>query len=291
MRKLLNVIFVILAILFVVIFLWRYAPVDLKKQAQTAHGGDSSVSVSGQAATFWDYFNQAEKARKNRSFQQAVALYEKAHEANPQHQSTLYYLGQMHLHLHHFKQARTYWQKLAQLDPTSVQAQKQLGTLYFCQDSENRLYDLKQAQKHYLHVLELNRIETYTHLQLGKIALLNNNLNKASSYFSTVINHDFMNYQALFLRGYVRYKQNHREPGNIYLARADSVFQNLNNVTMHGEGATETGFKPMLAEEQFCDALGPTIDSLVSRHLNDQDQAKNNNAVYQSFDSVMSELR
>jgi len=291
MKNSLNVIFALLTVLFVVILLWRYAPNNSKKQAITAPKSDSTVSVSGEAATFWGYFNQAEKARKNSSFEKAAVLYGKAHEANSEHQSTLYYLGQVHLHLHHFKQAQKYWQKLAQFDPTSVQAQKQLGTLYFCQDSENRLYDLRKAQTHYLNVLELNRIETYTHLQLGKIALLNSNLNKANSYFSTVINHDFMNYEALFLRGYVRYKQNRKEPDNIFLSKADSVFQNMNNVTMHGEGATEAGFKPMLAKEQFCDAIRPGINSLLNRHLNDQDQPKNKYTVYQSFDSLISELR
>ena len=288
-------IFALLAVLFVVILLWRYASFDSKEQAKKNSDTVTDSSVSSETSAFWDFFNKAEKARKNRSFEKAAALYEKAHALNPQHQGTLYYLGQMHLNLRHFKQARTYWQKLAQLDPTSVQAQKQLGTLYFCQDLENTQYDLKKAQTHYLKVLELNRIETYTHLQLGKIALLQDSLRKAATYLSTVINHNFMNYEALFLSGYVRFKQNRIESANMYLAKTDSVFQNMNSVKMHGEGATEAGFKPMLADEQFCDAMGHTVDSLVSRYLNDDDREsehqKNKIEIYQAFDTEMRTLK
>ena len=288
-------IFALLAVLFVVILLWRYASFDSKEQAKKNSDTVTDSSVSSETSAFWDFFNKAEKARKNRSFEKAAALYEKAHALNPQHQGTLYYLGQMHLNLRYFKQARTYWHKLAQIDPTSVQAQKQLGTLYFCRVPQNPFYNLKKARTHYLNVLELNRIETYTHLQLGKIALLQDSLRKAATYLSTVINHDFMNYEALFLSGYVRFKQNHIESANMYLAKADSVFQNMNSVKMHGEGATEAGFKPMLANEQFCDAIGRTVDSLISRHLNEHDHEskhqKNRIVVYQVFDTEMKPLK
>lgn len=289
MKTLLNIIFATIAALFMVVLLWRYASVNSNEQAESPL--QTHTTVSSETSTFWDFFNKAERLRKNGRFEEAAALYEKAHTLNSNHQGTLYYLGQMHLYLRHFGKARQYWQKLVRIDSTSVQAQKQLGMLHFCHDSENNLYDLKKATTHFLKVLQLNRIETFTHLKLGEIALLRDSLQKAHTYFTTVTNHDFMNYKALFLMGYIHYKQQNNPLAHKYLSKTDSVFQNMNSVTMHGEGATKAGFKPMLNEEQFCDVFEHNIDSLVSKHLNDQKHTINTDDIFQSFDRMMNTLK
>lgn len=214
---------------------------------------------------FWDYFNRAEKLRLEGNFSKAAGLYRSALEINREHEGTLYNLGNVHLFLKEFDEAEQYWQQLIRVNPSSARAWLQLGTLCFCREENNLLYNPRSARENFLKASDLNREETGPRLHLAKIAILNNDYSEAEEYLESVIAQNFMSYQAQFLKGYIEWKSGNPEKGLEHISEAGSLYVNLYQVTMQGEGATASGFNPMLSDAMYCDFIGIRIDCLLDK--------------------------
>lgn len=275
------IILIIIAVLFLITGIWKNSSIfsDEDPEYNSNTGRDLT-----DAAAFWDYYKRASDFLNEALYDSAAVYYENALQYNEDHEGALYYLGNARLFLKDFESAKLKWEKLARINPNSARARLQLGTLYFCMDEGNALYDPAIAEDHFHEASSLNREETGPPLHLSKIAILNSDLNQASNYLDVVLASNFMSYQALFLRGYIEWKTGERSDSFENFTESLQLHKTITEVTMAGEGATSSGFRPMLSEDMFCDFFGNRIEELLT------DQSINNHeSVYQKFDYNVNE--
>lgn len=281
MKSLHIITLIIIAVLFLITGIWKNGSFfsDDDPEYNSNAGRDLS-----DAAAFWDYYNRASDFINEAQYDSAAVYYEKALHYTEDHEGALYYLGNARLFLKDFEVAKLHWEKLVRINPNSARARLQLGTLYFCMDEGNTMYDPAVAENHFREASSLNREETGPPLHLSKIAILNGDLNQASNHLDVVLASNFMSYQALFLRGYIEWKTGERSDSFENFTESLQLHKTSTQVMMAGEGATSSGFRPMLSEDMFCDFIGNRIDELLT------DQSINNHeSVYQKFDNNVDE--
>lgn len=250
----------LIALIFIITGVWKYA----SNAEDELISNDSNRENIASSRLFWNHFNKASAFMNEGIYDSAAVYYENALSFNNQHEGALYNLGNARLFLRDFDEAKSNWQKVIQLNPNSARGRLQLGTLYFCLEVGNNQFNPELAKHHFIEAHRLNREETGHPLHLSKIALIGSNLNKAEEYLEMVLASNFMSYQALFLRGFIDWKRNSDSSGTEMLSGARDLFSRVTQVTMAGEGATSSGFRPMLSEDMYCDFFGNRIEELLS---------------------------
>lgn len=269
--------FSLLVLLYFSVGIWKYiSQGELQKDHPIKEAQNAEVKASKE---FWSHYRQATTSRAAGDYEQAIYHYIEALKRDGDHMDALYYLGSMYLFQREFKQAEQYWLRLEDLQENSPRTQLQLGKLYFCMDKGNSLFDLERAERKYSYANNLNREEIGAPLQLSKIAILENNLPEARSLLDAVSSADNTNYQAIFLRGYVDWREYRRETAEKRLMKAWRIYQSLGQMQLHGEGATQKGARAMLSEDLFCDGFQTTIDSLMMQRIDE--------VGYNAFDSQL----
>lgn len=261
MKNMKIVTLAMIVLLFIIIGVWKKTSLLTSENGAVKTGGEPDRSSE---IAFRNYYNMATEFLNKGYHDSASVYYEKALQVNPGHEGALYNQGNSKLFIKDFKGAETSWLRLSELNPYSARARIQLGTLYFCLDQKNELFDLPSAETQFLQAHKMNREETGPPLYLAKIAILNNRPAIAGEYTENILASNFMSYQALFLKGYLEWKKKMHEKSREKFSRADSLFHNTLQVEMAGEGATGTGFRPMLSEDMFCDFFGNRIQELLA---------------------------
>lgn len=265
MKNMKIITLLMIALLFIIIGIWKKTSLYSSEYGagQTDSEPDRSAEIQ-----FRNYYNKATEYLNNGYHDSASVYYEKALQLNSGHEGALYNLGNASLFLRDFEEAERYWLRLSALNPYSARGRLQLGTLYFCLDEENELFDLHEAEYYFFEASNMNREETGPPLYLSKIAVLKDQPSIAEDYADNILASNFMSYQALFLKAYLEWnKKMHRESSE-NLSRSDSLFHNTLQVAMAGEGATGSGFRPMLSEDMFCDFIGNRIQELLADQRN-----------------------
>lgn len=269
--------FSLLVLLYFSVGIWKYVS---QGELQKAHSMKEEQNVEMKASKeFWSHYQQATSSRTAGDYEQAIHHYKEALKRDGEHTDALYYLGSMYLFQRKFKEAEKYWLRLEDIQENIPRTQLQLGTLYFCMDDENPLFDTEKAEKKFSYAKKLNREEIGAPLQLSKIAILGNNIPEAKEFLDAVLSADNTNYQALFLRGYIDWRENKKEAGKKRLMKAWRIYQSLGQIKIHGEGATKKGARAMLSKDMFCDMFQANIDSLMMQGINEVD--------YNTFDNKL----
>lgn len=259
--------FSLLVLLYLSVGIWKYIS---QGELQKAHSVKEEQNVEVKASKeFWSHYQQATASRTTGEYEQAIYHYKEALKRDGEHTDALYYLGNMYLFQREFKQTEKYWLRLEEIQENVPRTQLQLGKLYFCTDDENLLFDLERAERKYRYAKDLNREEIGAPLQLSKIAIFDNNMSEAKELLNAVLSADNSNYQALFLRGYIDWKENKKEVATKRLMKAWRIYQSLGHIQIHGEGATKKGARAMLSEDMFCDLFQTNIDSLMKQGINE----------------------
>lgn len=199
---------------------------------------------------FWQYYRQATQQRIENDIESARANYEKALELNPDHENSLYYLGNIYFEMGEFAKAEALWKHLLEVNPTSSRAYFQLGNLYLQHDPPH-YFDLHKAEAAFRKALEINKEETAPVLRLGQIALIRGDYTGAKQLFDDVIATNFRSTEAYFLNAYIAWKQGREEQVQKYLQTAFQVTQSKKPAHgVKGEGATKSG-RPILFEGRY----------------------------------------
>lgn len=272
--------FSVLVILYMTVGIWKYwTPEKLNNQTNDREENIDQIV----AKEFWDHYQKATASRTAGNYGEAIDHYNEVLERDPEHKDALYYLGSMHLFQRQFTEAEKYWLQLEDIQENTPRTQLQLGTLYFCMDEANPLFEMKKAKNKFSYAKDLNREEIGAPLQLSKIAIMNNNMTEAAELLDAVLAADGNNYQALFLRGYIDWREGNLEKGKEQLMKSWRIFQSLGHTEIQGEGATKKGAKAMVSEDMFCDLFRKNIDSLLQQSMRQLD--------FKSFDKQLSDFK
>ena len=276
-------VFAVITVLYLLVAIWKYAP-DFNELNDPLT--DEQNAARQTIVQFWDVYNTATSYRVQRNYEQAADYYSKALELNSRHEDALYYLGSMHLFLRNFEKTEKYLQSLEEIIPNSPRSHLQLGTLYYCMDDSNELFNLEKAKQRFETAWELNREETGTPLLLSKIALLEQEYEKAYNLLDIVTASNTMSYQAIFLSGYINWLDGIENSGISQLQKAINTYQNLAYAEVQGEGTTETGARAMLSEDRFCDPFEIEIERLLENSIQ-----LDINTIYSVFNKTMNRWR
>ena len=200
-----------------------------------------SVAKKKTIKDFWTFYRQATKDRIAGSWQEAVDGYAKALELNNDHEDARYYLANMYLELEDFNKAEENWNKLIALNTASSRAHFQLGKLYLNYEAIE-FFDLAKATDKFQRTTDINQDFLQPLLHLAQISIIQGNYSDSLEKLRIVLGSDYKNVEALFLIGFIDYKNGNMEDAtaNYMKARELSMPQDPVN-EIKGEGDTKTG--------------------------------------------------
>ncbi len=250
-------------------------------------GGGKSVAEKEKIQQFWKYYRLGTRERLAGKMAAAAAAYRNALDLNHHHEGTLYHLGNVYLELGEYAKARASWQRLVKINPHSARAHFQLGNLYMRYDIPE-FFNIDSARQEYLRTLEINQEETGPSLRLGQVALIRGNLTGAQQRFEDVIRTNFKSVEALFLNGYIAWKEKKQQNAlNLFslavkYARIKQPPGKKNAVAGNHTPPRSGTLKNRTIFQRFLTNLSTLDSTTVSREMNQR---------YQALDAFLKEVR
>ncbi len=155
---------------------------------------------------FWDTYKQASQKRAAGDLETAASLYQKALQLKPQHEDSLYYLGNCFLELSRYQEAIDTNLKLIAVNPLgSSRGYMQLGLIY--SDLDPRApFDLEKASQYFQRTLEVDP-DSGAMLGIAEVAMLRGNWQKARESLLSVNTDSPMSMAAPYLLGFLSYRK------------------------------------------------------------------------------------
>jgi Flp pilus assembly protein TadD len=154
---------------------------------------------------FWERYREATAGRLRGDCASAVEAYEAALLHHPEHEDTLYYLGQCHRETGRHDAARRALLRLIALRPESARGHVALGALY-ATAGEGHRPDLRTAERHLRRAHTLNAEETGPLVRLGEVRLLQGDRGEAASLLGAALRSNPKSVEAAFLLGYLAWE-------------------------------------------------------------------------------------
>jgi tetratricopeptide (TPR) repeat protein len=180
-------------------------PGSSRDSASTMTKGAESNRLSPDKARqldFWTKQRAAMNALKvDKDIAKAIPLFRAALEISPEHEDSLYYLGQCLAVQGSIPEALDQLEKLKRVNPQSHRAFQQWGTLRALQATSKAELDL--AEESLDRARALNPEETGALVVLGEVALLRGDLASAEKRLSNACRSNPRAVDAYFLRGYM----------------------------------------------------------------------------------------
>jgi tetratricopeptide (TPR) repeat protein len=193
------IILALLGVLFALVGVFKYnRRIDVEKEA-------SRDSKDRQAVVrFWEAYHKATQLRSERRYGEAANLYAQALQQDPEHEESLYYLGNCLLELGEFKPAIETYRRLVQVNPRSHRGFSQLGvTLSALEPGSSP--DYAGARKSFERVIEVDPEESGPLLRLGWLSLQEDRLEEAYGHFQKAAG--FASPEGHYWSGFVRFQQ------------------------------------------------------------------------------------
>ena len=194
---------------------------------------------------FWQAYNEGTQLRIDRQWAPAATAYSDAVKEDPDHEDTLYYLGNVLFELGDYDGSIQNWTRLLTVNPRSSRAHLQLGMIHAC-GAEGAPFDLARAAAEFRKALEINGEETGPLIKLGEIAVLRGAYDEAESYLSDATRANPGSVSVPYLLGYLHWLKSRPDEALQALNRAAQM--SLNRATSRSassEGQTRSG-SPML---------------------------------------------
>ena len=243
-------------------------------------------SLRAQTEQFWQVYRQATDARLAGKFQSAADFYSKALEIDPEHENSLYYLGNMRAELGDFNAAKRIWQDLIDINPSSSRAYVQLGNAYLNPDAHDH-FDVQQAQICFEKAISINAEETGPLLRLGQIALVKRDFTSASKYFQAVLKSNFKSVPAYYLSGFIAWLNGDLETAKVQFSQAVKHAGGTKaKGKVLGEGDTRPGITIEIREPAFSKLLMQDQQTTL-QHLQTALFDSEMNKRYQNLKSVL----
>lgn len=155
---------------------------------------------------FWDLYKQAGQSRRNRDFATAAELYQKAIQLKPDHEDSLYYLGNCHFELERYQEALRAYQRLVEISPQgSSRGYMRLGLVY-ASFATKAPFDIEKAESAFRRALQMDP-DSGALLNLGEIALIKGKWQEAWRDLYNFNMENTMNPAPSYLLGYLSFRQ------------------------------------------------------------------------------------
>ncbi len=275
--------------LFIAVLLLLFAVITLLKAPSEApaHSEDTRAAATAEqeeVRQFWTVYRQATAHRIARRLDEALAAYQEALALNDQHEDALYYLGNMHLELGHYAEARAAWERLTVVNDHSARAYAQLGDLAFCHYEEPS-FDLDAAEAAYRRALEINSEESGPLLRLGQVALVRGDREEATFFFDAVIGSNYKSVAAYALNGYLAWQQGDDAGATALMTQAVEATQGkAPPAGVLGEGDTKTGTTPIVTGASDCLLFASFIEAVHNPSASPE-------ALYRQLDVLLKQVR
>lgn len=199
MKRSVLIILALFGVLFALVGILKYhREVDVQLKA-TPDSEDRQGVVR-----FWEAYHKATKLRSAQRYGDAAACYLQALEKNPEHEESLYYLGNCLLELGEFKSALEIYRRLLKVNPRSPRGFSQLGVTLSALEPGS-YPDYTEARRSFERVVEINPEESGPLLRLGWLSLRENKLEEAYEHFQKAAG--FASPEGHFWSGFVRFQQ------------------------------------------------------------------------------------
>ncbi len=248
MKKSLLIWGILLGVAFLLLTLRRVAP---------ERSGDTDSRVPSSEARerlsrFWNHYHQATTLRNGGRFEEAAALYRSALDVDPNHEESIYYLGNCLTELGDYREARRIYRRLVEVNPQSRRGWKLLGINLSHSLPGAPGLDYEEAEKAFLENVRINPEESGPFLDLGRLELKRGDREAALRYFRTAA--DFRSPTGLFLLGLVGLVEGSFEDSADALRRVLETARQEARIAGRGvasEGDVEPGAAAFLAPDSL----------------------------------------
>lgn len=175
-----------------------------------------TAGASDRRREFWETYRRAGAARADGRLEEAVALYSRALALQPDHEDTLYYLGNCELEQGHFTQALDAYERLVTLNPSgSSRGYMQLAAVRASLEPGAPV-DLDKAAALFKRALDVDP-DSGALLGLAEVALLQQHRGEAERLLLRVEADNPMSIAAPYLRGYLALERGaHEEAWSLF---------------------------------------------------------------------------
>ncbi len=178
-----------------------------RQERPVSHNDDAKKENLRQ---FWDVYKQASQKRSAGEFEAAVSLYRKALTLKPNHEDSLYYMGNCFFELGRYQDAIRANQQLIKINPQgSSRGYMQLGLIHACLEP-GAPFDLEKAGNFFQQTLQVDP-DSGALLGIGEVALLQGKWQKASDTLQSANDDNPMSMAAPYMLGYLRYRKGERQ--------------------------------------------------------------------------------
>jgi Tfp pilus assembly protein PilF len=218
------------------------APVaDGTPAADQAHSmADAGISERDRVRSFWRHYREATALRVGGRLEAAIAAYRRAHDLDPDHEDTLYYLGSTLLDLAAYEEAQTRLERLVELNPRSARGHARLGVLHMCRPAGSANDRLRDAEQAFHNAAAVNREETGNHLRLAEVAVVRRDTAAVTRALERVLGSNPGSGPAHFLRGFLAWEDGRERVALDAFRKALSVGDGPGDGLASGEGDTRT---------------------------------------------------
>ena len=162
------------------------------------------------AREFWASYREATGRRMKQDFEGAAELYSRALALRPNHQDSLYYLGNCHLERRAYREALQAFQQLVAINPSgSSRAYMHSGLVYASLDPAAP-HDLDEARRLFQLALDTDP-DSGALLGLAEVALLRHRPDEARELLERANAENPMSLAAPYLLGYLVFRDGARD--------------------------------------------------------------------------------
>jgi len=235
-----------------------------------APGTDSKPEQREKMRQFWEVYRRAIRMMKTEGdWEKSTDLFREALAIDPDHEDSIYYLGNSLLGLGHYQEALAQFQRLVEIDPRSLRGNLQIGAVHAYPDTAE-FFDLGKAEKSFQRALTINPEESGSLLQLGAVLLMKGDLERASEYFSMARQLNFKAVDAYYLDGYIQWTQEDMNAAMTLLSKAIKYSHPQKpERDVLGEGDTKRADGGALTSVAIQRPFSEQIAALKERELNE----------------------
>lgn len=168
---------------------------------------------------FWRLYHEASAARTRGDLAAAASSYQAALRIDPDHEDSLYHLGQCLQEAGQASGALAAFRHLVEVNDSSARGHLALGSLLASVEDDGP-WDLEGAERHLRRAHEINGEETGPMLRLGEVRLVRGDAGEAERWLNAAAATNPKSVEAALLSGFLRWKAGDRRSADEWFAKA-----------------------------------------------------------------------